>query len=240
MMAALSEQRFLVTGASGGVGSAVVRRLAVSGARLILTGRNRTRLGQVAAGLPGRAHQFFSADLTVESELQELVSYSLAEKQRLDGVIHCAAIIIPNDFAHASVEEFETQFAVNVRAPFRLTQLLLPALTSSQGQVIFINSSAGREASAGVGQYAATKHALRALADSLREECNAAGIRVCSLFLGSTATAMQQAVRSHQDRTYHPEQLIQPDDVAQMVATILALPHTAEVTDFTIRPTAKT
>ena len=237
-METLSERRFLVTGASGGVGGAVARRLAGCGACVILTGRKRIRLQEIAAALPGRAHQFFCADLTIESEIQELVRF--AERERLDGIIHCAAIIIPNDFVKASVEEFEAQFATNVRAPFRLTQLFLPALTSSQGQVIFINSSAGRHASAGVSQYAATKHALLALADSLREECNPAGIRVCSLFLGSTATAMQERVRAYQGRSYDPEQLIQPDDVARMIAAILAVPQTAEVTDFAMRPTAKT
>ena len=121
--------------------------------------------------------------------------------------------------------------------PFRLTQLLLPALTSSRGLVVFINSTAGRTPLAEVGQYAATKYALRALADTLREECNAAGVRVCSVFLGSTATSMQAAVRAKQKRPYHPERLIQPDDVAQMVSGILALPQTAEVTDIIMRPT---
>ncbi len=77
------------------------------------------------------------------------------------------------------------------------------------------------------------------MADSLRDECNAAGVRVCSLFLGSTATPMQAAIRAEQERTYEPDRLIQPADVAEMVAAVLALPRTAEVTDLVMRPTEK-
>ncbi len=217
----------------------MVQRLGEQGATVCLTGRNRERLDQLAGGLPAGKARCYPADLTVEEELQNAVQSLLKENQRLDAVIHCAAIIILGTVATAAAQDFEKQFHTNVTAPFRLTQLLLPALISSRGQVVFINSSAGRQASAGVGQYAATKHALKAVADSLRDECNAAGVRVCSLFLGSTATPMQAAIRAEQERAYEPERLIQPSDVAEMVAAVLALPRSAEVTDLAMRPMEK-
>lgn len=238
-MGLLSDQTVLVTGASGGVGEAMVRRLGEQGATVCLTGRNQKRLEEIASDLPEGRAQCYPADLTVEGELQNAVQGVLKENQRLDAVIHCAAIIVLGAVATAAVQDFEKQFQTNVIAPFRLTQLLLPALVSSRGQVVFINSSAGRHASAGVSQYAATKHALKAVADSLRDECNAAGVRVCSLFLGSTATPMQAAIRAEQERPYEPERLIQPADVAEMVAAVLALPRTAEVTDLVMRPMEK-
>ena len=238
-MGLLSDQTVLVTGASGGVGEAMVRRLGEQGATVCLTGRNQKRLEEIASDLPEGRSRCYPADLTVEGELQNAVQGVLKENQRLDAVIHCAAIIVLGAVATAAVQDFEKQFQTNVIAPFRLTQLLLPALVSSRGQVVFINSSAGRHASAGVSQYAATKHALKAVADSLRDECNAAGVRVCSLFLGSTATPMQAAVRAEQERPYEPERLIQPADVAEMVAAVLALPRTAEVTDLVMRPMEK-
>jgi NADP-dependent 3-hydroxy acid dehydrogenase YdfG len=113
-------------------------------------------------------------------------------------------------------------------------------LVSSKGQVVFINSSLGLKARAGVSQYAATKHALKAVADSLRDECNASGVRVCSLYLGATATPMQAAIRAKQFREYKPQRLLQPDDVASLVISVLALPRTAEVTDIMVRPMVKT
>ncbi|CAN5611400.1 SDR family oxidoreductase [soil metagenome] len=238
-MASLSGQTVLVTGASGGVGEAITRRLAEEGATVCLSGRNRKRLAEIAAELPKKRARCYPADLTVESEIEEAVKKILVENQRLDALIHCAAIIMLEPVATAPVRDFEKQFQTNVAGPFRLTQLLLPALTSARGQIVFINSSAGRDARASLSQYAATKHALRALADSLRDECNQFGVRVCSLFLGSTATSMQAAVRAQQQRTYEPERLIQPADVAAVVGSVLALPRTAEVTDLMMRPTEK-
>ena len=76
------------------------------------------------------------------------------------------------------------QFAANVQAPYALLQAALPLLRAASGQVVFLNSTQGLTASPEVGQYAATQHALRAIADSLREEVNEQGIRVTSIFLG--------------------------------------------------------
>jgi NADP-dependent 3-hydroxy acid dehydrogenase YdfG len=90
-----------------------------------------------------------------------------------------------------------------------------------------------------VGQYAATKHALKAITDSLREEVNSDGIRVLSVFNGRTATPMQAAVHAVEGRAYCPEKLIQPDDIASVVIHALSLPGTAEITDVQIRPFAK-
>jgi NADP-dependent 3-hydroxy acid dehydrogenase YdfG len=175
----------------------------------------------------------------IDSEIRDLVRRVLDENNHLHGVIHCAAMIKLGFFAKASLDDFDRQYELNTRAPFHLTQLLLPALTATRGHVLFINSSAARAVPAEVTQYGATKSALRAVADGLRVECNSAGVRVCSLFLGSTATHMQADVRAQQKREYHPDQLIQPDDVAAIVEAILALPTTAEITDVMIRPAIK-
>jgi NADP-dependent 3-hydroxy acid dehydrogenase YdfG len=238
-MALFSGQTILVTGASGGVGEATARRLAEEGATVCLSGRNRERLEEIARALPEGRGRSYRADLMNDDELRKLANDVLEANERLDAVVHCAAIIVLGAFSTASAEDFEKQFQTNVVAPFRLTQLLLPALISSGGQVMFINSSAGLRASVDFSQYAATKHALRAVADGLRDECNAAGVRVCSLFLGSTATPMQAAIRTEQELPYQPERLLQPADVAEMVASILALPRTAEVTDLVMRPMKK-
>jgi short-subunit dehydrogenase len=120
-----------------------------------------------------------------------------------------------------------------------LTQVFLPTLSQRQGQIVFINSSVGLAAAAGVSQYSATKHALKALADSFREELNVAGVRVLSVYLGRTATPMQARVCIEEGREYRPERLIQPSQVAESVVGALALGREAEVTDIRIRPTLK-
>jgi len=134
----------------------------------------------------------------------------------------------------------DLQYSTNVRAPYLLTQRLLPLLITSRGQIVFINSSVGLAANRpNIGQYAATKHALKALAESLREEVNPKGVRVLSAYLGRTATPMQEALFRAEGNTYHPETLLQPEDVASMIVHALMLPSTAEVTDINIRPMRK-
>jgi NADP-dependent 3-hydroxy acid dehydrogenase YdfG len=158
----------------------------------------------------------------------------------VDILVHAAGIIRQQRMENASVEDFDAQYATNVRVPYMLTKRLLPHLTSVRGQVVFINSSAGLHAGrAEVGQYAATKHALRAIADSLREELNPKGVRVLSVFVGRTAGPMQERLFAEEGRNYRPEKLLQPEDVASVVCHTLMLPATAEVTDINIRPMTK-
>ena len=116
----------------------------------------------------------------------------------------------------------------------------MPFLIKGRGQIVVINSSTGLAVNRPeIAQYAATKHALRAIADSVRAEVNQKGIRVLSVYLGRTATPMQEALYRREARPYDPEKLLQPEDVATMVLAALALPPTAEVTDISIRPMIK-
>jgi NADP-dependent 3-hydroxy acid dehydrogenase YdfG len=87
-----------------------------------------------------------------------------------------------------------------------------------------------------VSQYAASKHALKALADGLREEVHADGVRVISVFPGRTATPMQESVRRMEGRPHDARQYLRPEDVAAVVLNALTLPETAEVKDISIRP----
>ena len=128
----------------------------------------------------------------------------------------------------------------NVEAPYAVYQAMLPLLTAASGQIVIINSTQGLAAAPGVGQYAATQHAMRAIADSLREEVNPLGIRVASLFLGRTATERQAAIFAMEGRPYQPARLIQPGDVAGVVLDIFTLPRSAQVTDISMRPELKT
>jgi NADP-dependent 3-hydroxy acid dehydrogenase YdfG len=90
-----------------------------------------------------------------------------------------------------------------------------------------------------VSQYAATKHALKAVADSLRAEVNSQGIRVLSVYPGRTATPTQESLHALEGKPYRPTRLLQPEDVAAVVMNALCLPRTAEVTDIHIRPMMK-
>ena len=230
----------VVTGASSGIGRAITVALSREGAHLCAVGRNHVALAETVAA----ARQFsqatgFQIDLTVEEDLQPLLRH-LGEAGRLDILIHSAGVIHQELMERARVEDLDLQYATNVRAPYLLTQRLLPLLTAAPGQIVFINSSVGLTAKRPeVGQYAATRHALRAIADSLREELNPRGIRVLSVYLGRTATPMQETLSREEGKAYRPETLLQPEDVASVVVQALMLPSTAEVTDISMRPMHK-
>ncbi len=231
----------LVTGASSGIGRAIALALAHLGARLYLVGRDLIRLTETAA----TAHQYaqvadYPIDLTVDGNLDPLFQHLMREACGLDILIHCAGTIHLSPMEGARAEDLDVQYATNVRAPYVLTQRLLPLLIAAHGQVVFINSSAGLTAKRPeVGQYAATKHALKAIADSLREEVNPKGVRVLSMYLGRTATPMQEALCRQEGGSYDPEVLLQPGDVASVLVQTLLLPAAAEVTDISIRPMRK-
>lgn len=231
----------VVTGATSGIGRAIAFHLAVAGADVLAVGRNEAVLNSLeSAPISPPGHIVGKpVDLAEEEALRGLASEIRARHSGVDVLVHCAGVYARGNLEMAPIEDFDRQMELNVRVPFLLTQLLLPALRAGQGQIVFINSSAGLRSHAGVSQYAAGKFALKAVADALREEVNADGMRVTSVFPGRTATPMQEHVRRLEGGTYEPERLMQPDDIAQLVLGILLLPRSAEVTDVTVRSMRK-
>jgi NAD(P)-dependent dehydrogenase (short-subunit alcohol dehydrogenase family) len=237
----LSGHVAVVTGASSGIGRALALALSRKGVEVCAVGRNPNALAETVAA----ARQFsdsigFQLDLTVGDAIRPIVQHLERGSRGLHILVHSAGIYHQAQMEQARVEDLDAQYAANVRAPYTLTKSLLPLLAVARGQIIFVNSSAGLTAKRPqIGQYSATKHALKAIADSLREEVNAKGIRVLSLYLGRTATPMQEALYREEGRDYHPETLIQPEDVASVVVQALMLPGTAELTDISMRPMRK-
>jgi NAD(P)-dependent dehydrogenase (short-subunit alcohol dehydrogenase family) len=235
----LREHVAVVTGASSGVGRAITLALASQGASLYLVGRRRDRLTAVAeraAGLTARV--FLSVnDLTSSEGVDDLVDGVRRNCGGLDILVHSAGVFARGVIG-ADPVDLDEQYKTNLRAPFVLTGRLLPLFRPGRGQIVFVNSSVGLRASAGIAAYGAMKHALRGLADALRDEVNPRGIRVLSVFIGRTATPMQEAIHRLEAKAYRPERLLQPEDVGSTVLHALSMPRTAEITDVTIRPLA--
>ncbi len=240
-MTTFAGQIAVVTGASSGIGTSIALSLAAQGATLCLVGRNRERLESVAATarLAAPRTLISQVDLTQDTEVEELVNVLRNTFGRVDILVHCAGVIKLGKLQEVRIAELDSQYQANVRAPYLLTQTMLPLLKVGPGQIVFINSSAGLVGRAGVGQYSSTQHALKAIADSLRQEVNTEGIRVLSVFPGRTATPRQAGIHQFEGKRYQPELLMQPEDVAAIVAGALGLPRSAEVTDISIRPMIK-
>lgn len=231
----------VITGASGGIGRAIALRLAADGAQLCLIGRSPGKLEALRAALAPSQTTIHTlcCDLDKEDDLRELPSAVAQVFPRLDVLIHAAGAIATAPLASVAPADLDRQYRVNVRAPVLITQSLLAPLQAARGQIVFINSSLGLRTKERAGAYAATKHALKAIADTLRMEVNASGVRVLSVFPGNTATGMQEQVCREFGAPYDPASMLRPDDVAAAVVNALMLPRSAELTDLHIRPMRK-
>ena len=234
-------QNAVITGASSDIGGAIATAIASTGASVCVVGRNAPRLNAIANKLSetARTVMVYDADLTVDSAVKKLVRRLKHKFEAIDVLVHCAGAFTKGNIESTRVQALDELYRTNVRLPFILTQSLLPLLRLRPGQIIFINSSQGLEARATTSLFASTQHALKAFADSLRQEVNAEGVRVLSVYPGRTATARMKALYKAEGWKYQPALLLQAEDIAQTVIAALQIPRTAEVTNLEIRPLTK-
>jgi NADP-dependent 3-hydroxy acid dehydrogenase YdfG len=216
----------LITGASGGLGSAIAAALAPTHT-LFLAGRPSYRLDEVAERFGATTWPIDFGDLeAIPAVVEPIVE--------LDVLIHNAGVAYPGRVAEASVEEWQATMQVNVVGAVALTLPLLPALRSVGGHVVFINSGSGINASPGLASYSASKFALRGFADSLRND--EPSLRVTSVHPGRIATAMQEDLVAYEGRAYKPEQFLSPETVAKVTADAVNAPPDAHIHEVVVRP----
>lgn len=223
----------LITGAGSGIGAAVARRLDERGDELVLLARDAGRAKELAARFPGA--RTLVGDLADPDRLSWAFSHQ-SLPDRVDSLLHIAGIVDLGPIGDLRPKTWHQQLNLNLIAPAEITRLLLPQLRICKGHVVFVNSGAGLAAHAEWGAYAASKHGLKALADSLRQEEKPNGIRVTSVYPGRTASPMQAKVHSQEGKAYDPARWIDPESVATTILMALDLPRDAEVTDLMVRP----
>ena len=178
MSAQLENSTALVTGATGGIGQAIVRALHARGAKVIASGRNREVLEEIAAELDGV--EPLVADLSDAAQVATLV-----DGRRIDVLVANAALPASGRLDSFSAEEIDRALDVNLRAPVQLARALVPHMAErGTGHLVFISSLSGKMASAGASIYNATKFGLRGFSFALNEELRGTGVGATTVFPG--------------------------------------------------------
>lgn len=232
-MSYFKDKVIVITGATSGIGKSLAVRLNKEGADLILAGRNFNSLNSELP--PGHGCKFIKVDLNIDSEIEDFIKQVSASCTKVNILIHCAGIIHIGSLLEMPVSRLDEQYRINVRAPYLITQKLMPLIKNIKGQIVFFNSTAGLQTKELIGQYSASKFALKALADSLRLELYGLGVNVLSVFLGATATPMQEKIQQDLGKTFDATGFMCPDEIAERMLLIMQNGMVAGVTDVTIR-----
>ncbi|WP_030272440.1 SDR family oxidoreductase [Streptomyces sp. NRRL B-24484] len=223
----------LITGAGSGIGAVVAERLLARGEDVLLLARDARRAAELRERFDGAAT--LVGDLGDPAKLSWAFGHQSLPVE-IDSLLHIAGVVELGRVGDLPVKAWQEQLNVNAVAPAEITRLLLPSLRQARGHVVFVNSGAGLRADADWSAYAASKFAVRALADALRAEEHGNGVRVTTVYPGRTATPMQEKVHRQEGRAYDPAQWIAPESVATAILTAIDLPRDAELTEITVRP----
>jgi NADP-dependent 3-hydroxy acid dehydrogenase YdfG len=225
----------VVTGASSGFGAATARALQARGFDLVLGARRIDRLREVAAPLGARA---IGLDVTDPASVAEFCA-GIGEVHLL---VNNAGAALGLDRIEDAVEQrWEEMFELNVMGVLRMTRALLPAIVASgDGHIVNIGSTAGRETYPGGGGYTASKHALRALSQTLRMELLGKPVRVTEIDPGLAETEFSR-VRFDGDEArakavYQGLTPLSADDVADCVAWVVTRPSHVNIDEIVVRP----
>lgn len=216
----------LVTGASRGIGRAIAQDLGRTH-HVLVGGRSASGVAEVVSAL--QSAEPYVADLGA-GPLPPVPDV-------LDVLVHSAGIEDGGRVADTDRGTWERVFAANLFGAAELTRLALPALRATRGLVVAVNSGAGLASSPGGAVYAASKFALRAFTDALREEERPNGVRVCSVHPGRTDSDMQREKVAREGLAYDTAYVLDPASVAAVVRTAVDLPPDGTLESVSVRPT---
>lgn len=231
----------VITGASSGIGHATAVALAQQGATVALLARNSAKLHEIAAQMEnsGGTALVSTVDVTRPDEVSEAMAAIASETGSIDILVNSAGMTYNSSAEHASVRQWQKMVDANVMGVLHASHAALPyLLTAAQGSrgvadVVNIGSMAGHRAMAHNGVYAATKHAVRAFSESLRQEVTSRHVRVCVVSPGMVRTPMTSDFTGQR----YEFDWLEAEDIAEGVSFVVTRPRRASINDMMIRPT---
>ncbi len=248
--AALSGTVALVTGASSGIGEATARELAARGASVVLVARRADRLDALAQELrsAGATALAVEADITDRAAAEAAVQRAVDELGRLDIVVNKAGVMLLGPIAEAPVEEWERMVHLNVLGLLYVAKAALPHLLAAAGgdprgcaDLVNVSSVAGRQARLGSGVYNATKHAVGAFSESLRQEVTQRHVRVSLVEPGAVDTELaghnRPEVLEGLSKRFEAMERLEAQDIADAISYVVTRPRHVAINEVLIRPT---
>ena len=243
MTQGISDKVVVITGASSGLGEAAARQLAKDGAKLVLGARRIDRLQTLAKALSLGGEAVVQTDVTERDQVKRLVDRAAQLHGRIDVIINNAGLMPSSRLERLQVDEWDRMIDVNIKGVLYGIAAALPYMIAQKsGHIINVSSVAGHKVGPGGAVYSATKHAVRALSEGLRQEVKPYNIRTTIISPGAVATELTHTVTDpvvaeRMQKTY--EDAIPADSFARAVAFAMSQPEDVDINEILFRPTAQ-
>jgi clavulanate-9-aldehyde reducatase len=247
MAGQLAGRTALVTGASSGIGRAIALALAAAGAQVAIGARRRDRLTVLATRIEerGAGALALELDVTDEAACRRAVQHTVDELGGLDILVNNAGLMLLGQVEGADTGDWRRMLETNVLGLMYMTHAALPHLLQRRGAIVQLSSSSGRVARPGSAVYSASKFAVNAFSESLRQEVTARGVRVIVLEPGVVETELRDhitdpAAKERMTAAAASVRQLQPEDIAAAALYAVSQPEHVSVNEVFIRPVDQT
>lgn len=238
----LMEKWALITGASSGIGTATAKALASQRYNLILCGRRQDRLEALAEELDAPESLVATFDIQKTDEVERFLANHQPYLQKLDVLVNNAGLAKGTEkVQEASTKDWDTMLNTNVRGLMHMTRgVVTHMIAKKSGHIVNLGSVAGRWIYPGSAVYCATKFAVRAFTEGLRQDLLGTNIRVTNIEPGMVNTEfslVRLGSQSKADAVYDGMTALTADDIAETISWVLARPQHVNVQELVIYPT---
>ena len=238
----------LVTGASSGIGAATAVALAAAGASVALSARRADRLAELVAQIEaaGGTALALPGDMAVEADALEAVEDTAAHFGRIDILVNSAGIMQAGGIDGMDIAEYRRVVEINLMGTVYTCAAAVPLMKAQgSGDIVTISSLAARKGGPMTNAYSASKHAVNAMTDGMRQELGGFGIRVSIVMPGATETEVASGISNPQWRAAIAQHVskdgaVKASEMADTIVFILSLPRNVNVSEICVRPTIDT
>lgn len=232
-MEKLTGKKVVVAGATGGIGSSLVKLLVQSGAEVFITGRNNEKLSNIAAahGIP--ASHLLAIDISNGTQMEELAATVLGQLGAPDILINLAGIGIIKPMEQLSLDDFSQSIQTNLVGAFLFVKSFLPAMKEvKKGLIINVPGVLGKVPMAGAAAYSASKYGIVGMMQSIREELKRTEIRITNLFLGGVDSPFWDEI----DLRVQKDKMIREEEAARSIWFLCQQPASGVVSEMVLQP----